>query len=140
METVDQHDADAWAQAILADKFALWVRQLSLGVIRRHPLEMRLANRPEINRIGGLICGQALMAAADTAMVLAITDALGGFVEMATLAMNTQFMAPVTGEDGRLEIAVNKLGKSIAFGEVRIFGMDSGTLCAHATLTYSIRR
>lgn len=128
------------AAHILRDKFAPWVQELRLTVERTAPLVLRLSNRPELSRVGGIVCGQAIMAAADTAMVLAVSEALGDFTDMATVNMTTSFLAAAMGEDLLVTVEITRLGKSMAFGDARISGATSGTLCAHATLTYSMRR
>jgi acyl-coenzyme A thioesterase PaaI-like protein len=58
----------------LSDWFAPWVQALGLRVesFAAGEVTLRLPQNPELSRIGGMVCGQALMAAADTAMVLAI--------------------------------------------------------------------
>jgi acyl-coenzyme A thioesterase PaaI-like protein len=130
----------ARASEILHDKFAPWVQELALTVESCNPIVLRLSNRPEISRIGGIICGQAIMAAADTAMVLAVSEALGDFVDMATVTMATSFLAAASGEDLLVRVELTKLGKSMAFGDARLSGASSGVLCAQANMTYSIRR
>ncbi len=128
------------ARQILADKFAPWVLDLKLEVERTSPMVLRLGNRPELARVGGIICGQAIMAAADTGMVLAVAEKLGGFVDMATVSMNTSFLAAAANEDLLVTLEVTRLGKTMAFGDARISGAHSGKLCAHATLCYAIMR
>ncbi len=133
-------DFEQRAKDILAEKFAPWVQDLHLGIESANPIVLRLANRAALTRVGGMLCGQALMAAADTAMVLAISEALGGFMDMATINMTCNFLAAVVGEDALIETQITRLGKSLAFGDVRIFGAGSGKLCMHSTLTYTVIR
>ena len=66
-------------QTWLRELFAPWVRALDLRVLGVEPGEVRLLLpfSPSLCRVGGTICGQALMAAADTSMVLAIALQLG---------------------------------------------------------------
>ena len=47
---------------------------------------------------GGVLCGQTMMAAADTAMVLAVMTHLGGFKPMTTVQLQTSFLRPIAGE------------------------------------------
>lgn len=60
------------AQAVLADNFAPWIQALELRVehVGEGDAVLRLPFSPSLCRVGGTICGQALMAAADTAMVM----------------------------------------------------------------------
>ena len=51
---------------------------------------LRLPQNEQLSRVGGMLCGQAMMAAADTAMVLALIDHFGEFRPCTTVQMNTQ--------------------------------------------------
>ena len=75
-------------QAILQDNFAPWVQALRLAVtaVDGASATLRLPFDESLVRVGGTLCGQALMSAADTAMVIAISSALGGFRPMATVS------------------------------------------------------
>jgi acyl-coenzyme A thioesterase PaaI-like protein len=86
-----------------------------------------------------VLCGQAMMAVADTAMVLALSSNLGGFRPMTTVQLQTSFLKPVPGtaESIRVRATVLRRGKSLAFGEIALHGPD-GTLAAHATTTYAL--
>ena len=58
----------------LEQQFAPWVLQLDLEVtqVDDSGVVLRMQPSAQLNRTGDIICGQALIAAADTAMVLAI--------------------------------------------------------------------
>ena len=103
------------------------------GVVVRMPVT------PAIVHGGGVVCGQALMAAADTAMVCAMSASLGGFRPMTTVQLQTSFLRPVPGDatEVRIEARVLRKGKNLSFGEVRIETPD-GKLAAHATTTYAL--
>jgi uncharacterized protein (TIGR00369 family) len=133
METVED------AQRMLVELFAPWVQDLRLEVLAvgggevtlRLPFDARLA------RVGGTVCGQAMMAAADTAMVLAVSSQLGGFKPMTTVSLTTSFMRPVQGTELRVVARVLKPGRTLMFGEVELLAPD-GRLAAHATTTYAL--
>ncbi|WP_367187664.1 PaaI family thioesterase, partial [Hydrogenophaga sp.] len=61
-------------QALLAAWFAPWVQALGLRVesFVEGEVTLRLPQNDQLSRVGGMLCGQAMMSAADTAMVLAI--------------------------------------------------------------------
>ena len=88
---------------------------------------------------GGVMCGQTMMAAADTAMVLAMTTKLGGFKPMTTVQLQTSFLRPIARDSGDATVTarVLRLGKSLAFGEIEVADSD-GRLAAHATTTYAL--
>ncbi|MCA3181074.1 MAG: PaaI family thioesterase [Burkholderiaceae bacterium] len=127
------------AQRMLGELFAPWVQDLRLEVLAigggettlRLPFDARLA------RVGGTVCGQAMMAAADTAMVLAVSSQLGGFRPMTTVSLTTSFMRPVQGTELRVVARVLKPGRTLTFGEVELLAPD-GRLAAHATTTYAL--
>jgi uncharacterized protein (TIGR00369 family) len=89
-------------------------------------------------RVGGTICGQALMSAADTAMVIALSGSYGGFRPVTTVSQNVTFMRPVAQQDVLVEARVIRLGKSLAFGEITLKGASDGKIAARATTTYAI--
>jgi uncharacterized protein (TIGR00369 family) len=130
----------AAAQAILAENFAPWVQALGLTVeaVASDAATLRLPFDPRLERIGGTVCGQALMTAADTAMVIACSAALGGFRPMATVGQTISFLRPVANDDVLVEARVLRLGRTLAFGEVALRAAGSGALAAHATTTYAL--
>lgn len=130
----------AEGQQILADNFAHWVQELGLRVERTADREatLRLPFDARLVRVGGTMCGQALMAAADTAMVIAISAALGGFRPMATVSQNVSFFRPVANRDVLVTARVLKMGKALAFGEVAMHADGSAEAAAHATTTYAV--
>lgn len=129
-------------QALLdSDLFAAWVRELALRVdaIDGDAVRLTLPVAPRHVHGGGVLCGQTLMAAADTAMVLSISAALGGFRPMTTVQLQTSFLRPIAGDSGAAAITARVLrkGKSLVFGEIQIADAR-GQLAAHATTTYAL--
>jgi len=128
------------AQQLLQEIFAPWVRELNLQVQRcggGGEVELRLPFDRKLTHVAGVICGQVYMAAADTAMVLAISSALGGFRPMTTVALNTSFLRPVSDGDVAITARVLRQGKNLVYGEIELAGPD-GKLAAHATTTYAL--
>ncbi|GAA2860710.1 PaaI family thioesterase [Nonomuraea rubra] len=128
------------AEAILQEYFAPWIKQLGLRVEEvgdRHAI-VRLPWSDELAREGGGLCGQAMMAAADTATVLAISSARGGFVPMTTVQQSTTFQRPVVGKDVLLDVRITKLGRTLAFTEITLTAEGSAETAAHATTVYAI--
>jgi len=128
------------AQQILAANFAAWAQDLGLRVeaVGAEAATLRLPFDRRLVRVGGTVCGQALMTAADTAMVIAVSAALGEFRPMATVGQTISFLRPVTNEDVLAEARVLRLGRTLAFGEVAMRAANSGALAAHATTTYAL--
>lgn len=126
-------------QAALPRIFAPWIANMGLEVLSSAPgeVELRLPVKAEFVHVGGVMCGQAAMAAADTAMVLAMMSLLGEFRPMTTVQLQTSFLRPVSGEFCLITATVLRSGKSLAFGSIDIAGAD-GKLAAQATTTYAL--
>ncbi|WP_042364848.1 PaaI family thioesterase [Streptacidiphilus neutrinimicus] len=126
------------AEKLLAENFAPWVLDLGLTVeetgeshaVLRLPWSERLA------REGGALSGQALMAAADTAVVVAVASARGGFVPMTTVQLSTSFQRPVLGADVLVTARLTKLGRALAFADIALTTEDA--LAAQATAVYAL--
>jgi uncharacterized protein (TIGR00369 family) len=126
-------------EEILRDNFAPWVLELGLvaeevgedgTVVLRLPWSDRLA------REGGALCGQALMAAADTAVVIAVSAAKGAFVPMTTVQLTTSFQRPVVERDVLVKVKLTKLGRTLAFAEIDMTVEER--IVAHASAVYAI--
>jgi uncharacterized protein (TIGR00369 family) len=128
------------AQGILSANFAPWVPDLRLRVEAggENSVRVRMPHSERLVRIGGTICGQALMAFADTVTVLAISAASGGFRPMTTVGQTISFMKPVSGADALAEARVLRLGKTLAFAEVAVRADGRDEIVAHVTTTYAI--
>lgn len=127
--------------AALAHVFAPWVRELDLRVLQARAGEVTLALPVTSRHVheGGVLCGQTMMAACDTAMVLAVMTKLGGFKPMTTVQLQTSFLRPVAGTSGvaRVVARVLRMGRSLVFGEIQVINADD-ELAAHATTTYAL--
>ncbi len=128
-------------QQALQAVFAPWVRELDLQLLGATLGEVRLALpvHPRHVHAGGVLCGQTLMAAADSAMVLAVMTQLGEFRPMTTVQLQTSFLRAVKGDAGTVTVVarVLKLGRQLAFGEIELLAPD-GAVAAHATTTYAL--
>ena len=127
-------------QGALAEYFARWVQALDLVVeaVAEDSVTLRLPLNDQLSRVGGMLCGQAMMAAADTAMVLALISHFGRFRPCTTVQMNSSFLKPLSQQDALIEARVIRAGKSLAFGEIDIRGADDGKSVSRATTTYAL--
>jgi uncharacterized protein (TIGR00369 family) len=127
-------------QSALAEYFAPWVQALGLKVesFDADSVSLRLPQNAELSRVGGMLCGQAIMAAADTAMVLALINQSGQFRPCTTVQMNTSFLKPLSNQDAVVQASVLRAGKSLAFGEIDIRGADDGKSVCRASVTYAL--
>jgi uncharacterized protein (TIGR00369 family) len=128
-------------QDALGRVFAPWVRELELRVVEARDGEVVLALPVAAKHVheGGVLCGQTMMAACDSAMVLAVMTKLGGFKPMTTVQLQTSFIRPVAGNSGmaRVVARVLRMGKNLVFGEIELLDAEQ-RLAAHATTTYAL--
>ena len=120
------------ARRVLSEVFAPWVQDLGLSVeaIDHEPPEaagdwqpravLRMAFSERLCRDGGVVCGQALMALADTAMVFAVAAASGGYRPMTTVDQTTHFMRAIASSDVLADARVVRLGRTMSFGRVML--------------------
>jgi uncharacterized protein (TIGR00369 family) len=127
-------------QSALAEYFAPWVQAVGLKVegFDADSVTLRLPQNAQLSRVGGMLCGQAMMAAADTAMVLALINQSGQFRPCTTVQMNTSFLKPLSNQDAMVQARVLRAGKSLAFGEIDIRGVDDGKSVCRASVTYAL--
>ena len=121
------------AGRLMIEVFAPWVQDLSLlvesveAVRPRGALPdwqpgavVRLPFSKKICCDGAVVCSQALMALADTAMVIAILAANRGYRPMTTVDQTTHFMRAVTCSDVLADARVVRLGRTMSFGRVTL--------------------
>lgn len=134
--TISPADADK----ILGDNFAPWVLALGLTVEEtgeRHAV-LRLPWSDELARDGGGLSGQAMMAAADTATVIAISAARGAYGPMTTVQQSTSFQRPVVGADVLIHVRVTKLGERMAFADITLTPEGATDPAATASTVYAL--
>jgi uncharacterized protein (TIGR00369 family) len=121
------------ARRVLGDVFAPWVQDLGLSISSLDydpPADgaadwqpgavLRMAFSERLCRNGGIVCGQALMALADTAMVIANLAANRGYRPMTTVDQTTHFMRAVTASDVLADARVVRRGRTMSFGRVTL--------------------
>ena len=133
---------DAAALQATLDKLAAdYVKRLGLRVESAQPgqVTLSLPVSAEIVHAGGVVCGQAILAAADTAMLVAMIAQLGEFRPMTTVQLQASFVRPVPKEAARIAVVARVLrrGKSLSYGDVE-FRSEDGKLAVHATTTYAL--
>ena len=121
------------ARRVLRDVFAPWVQDLgtSINHVECEPPPnaapdwqpgaiLRMAFSERLCRHGGIVGGQALMALADTSMVIAILAAPRGYRPMTTVDQTTHFMRAATQSDVLADARVVRLGRTMGFGRVTL--------------------
>jgi uncharacterized protein (TIGR00369 family) len=87
--------------------------------------KIRLPFSRELCHEGGLLCGQALMALADTAMVFACSAAWNGYKPMSSIDQTTHFLRPVNF-DVIADARIVRVGRHTSFGRVTLTAAADG--------------
>jgi acyl-coenzyme A thioesterase PaaI-like protein len=80
---------------------------------------LRLPFSAKLCRDGGVVCPQALMALADTAMVFAIAAAWSSYRPMSAVDQTTHFLRPVNF-DVLADARIVRIGRTNCFGRVML--------------------
>ena len=138
--------ADRWnedeAQALLGEVFAPWIQQLGLRVEGVGDGEVRftLPGNGDLSRGGGegggVVCGQAVAAAADTGSVVTLAALNGAFRPCTTVDLTTHFMRPLP--EGDVEITITALSNGRRMATTRAeFRAPGGKIAATATCAFA---
>ena len=122
------------AGRLVSTVFAPWVQELALlvesvetvrpagalpdwqpGAVVRMPFSKKICSN------GSTVSSQALMALADSAMVVACSAAWNGYRPMSTIDQTTHFLRPVTF-DVVADARVVRIGSNTSFGRVMLLG------------------
>jgi uncharacterized protein (TIGR00369 family) len=138
------------AGRLMTEVFAPWVQDLALLVESveavRPPGAMpdwqpgaivRLPFSRKICRDGEAVCSQALMALADTAMVIACSAAWNGYRPMTTIDQTTHFLRPVNF-DIVADARVVRIGRNTSFGRVTLLGASDRRPVGMVASAYSM--
>ena len=137
------------ARRILDDVFAPWIKDLALRIesitdaapdaAEPYPTtRLRMPFSERLCRDNGVVCGQALMAFADTAMVIAMVAANGGYRPMTTVDQTTHFMRAVASSDVLADARVVRLGRTMSFGRVTLSGAIDGKPVAMVSSAFAM--
>jgi uncharacterized protein (TIGR00369 family) len=139
------------ARRVLGDVIAPWVQDLGLSIGRiecapppgaapdwQPGAILRMAFSERLCRSGGIVCGQALMALADTSMVIAIMTANRGYRPMTTVDQTTHFMRAATSSDVLADARVVRLGRTMSFGRVTLSSAADNKPVAMVTSAFAM--
>ena len=120
------------AGRLMTEVFPSWVQDLALLVESVEPARppgapadwqpgatVRLPFSKKICSDGVAVCSQALMALADTAMVIACSAAWNGYRPMSTIDQTPHFLRPVNF-DIVADARVVRIGRNTSFGRVML--------------------
>jgi uncharacterized protein (TIGR00369 family) len=86
---------------------------------------------------GNLVCGQALMALADTAMVFACSAAWNGYKPMSSIDQTTHFLRPVNF-DVLADARIVRIGRTASFGRVTLSAAHDGRPVGMVSSAYAM--
>lgn len=137
MEAVAETITKEAAQAYFDKGFNSWIRSLKLTIEEIRPgfVRMRMPVTDAVRRSGGMVCGQAIMALADTAMVFATASAMGRFVPMTSVNMQTTFLRAAEGDEMFCDVEIVKRGKRLVYGDMNIHMGNPKVTASHVTTT-----
>jgi uncharacterized protein (TIGR00369 family) len=138
------------AGRLISKIFAPWVQDLALLVESVEVMRpagalpdwqpgavVRLPFSSKICPDGQSVCSQALMALADSAMVIACSAAWNGYRPMSTIDQTTHFLRPVTF-DVIADARVVRIGRSTSFGRVMLLGASDKRPVGMVASAYSM--
>ncbi len=130
------------ATRLLTEAFAPWVLALDLTIesLGDDSAVVRMRFSQQLCRDNGVVCGQSLMALADTAMVIAIARANGSYLPMTTVDQTSHFLKPALRKDILAEARVVRLGKTMAFATASMRPADDERPIALAQAAYALMR
>ena len=126
------------AQKLLTTVTAPWVQELDLQVnsISNWKCKFTLSYSKKLVRAGDIICGQAIVSAADTAMIIAVISAIGEYQEITTVDISCKYLRPLSS-GGSVETEILKLGKRLVVGRIIVTDIESDKLAAEISCTYA---
>jgi acyl-coenzyme A thioesterase PaaI-like protein len=101
------------------------------GAVIRLPFSHKLCGE------GGAVCGQALMAVADAAMVFACSAAWNGYRPMSAIDQTTHFVRPVNF-DVLADARVMRVSRTTSFGRVTLVGASDGKPVGMVSSAYAM--
>lgn len=129
-------------EGLLGQYFAPWIQELGLAMTTRTktgaqfflPVNDRIMRR--VVGGGGIVCGQAIAAAADTCSVLALAAVNDRFRNCTTVDLTTHFMRPLANTGVEIDLEVLSSGHRMAVTRAT-FRNEVGKLAATATCAFA---
>jgi acyl-coenzyme A thioesterase PaaI-like protein len=117
------------AEEMLAKAFAPWVIDLGLKPLEFSETGGRflLPENNNLVHVGGVVCGQATAAAADTCAVVTLAAVNGRFRFCTTVDLSAKFMRPLPPGDAEVRVTVLSNGKRMAYTSADVVGGNGKT-------------
>ena len=126
------------AQDLLSSVTAPWIKSLDLQIdsISNWKCKFTLNYNEKLVRAGNIICGQAIVSAADTAMIVAVISAIGSYQEITTVDISCKYLRPLSSSSS-IETEILKLGQRLVVGRIVVKDFKSNKLAAEISCTYA---
>ena len=127
-----------FAQEFLEGNFAPWIIDLKPKVIdcANGLARIDIPITPHIERVGRIVCGQAMGALADTTMVFACFAKMDKLFRVATTTLNVQFLRPASGEVLSCSAKVERAGNALFFLSADLVTLPNDKVVAKSTATF----
>jgi acyl-coenzyme A thioesterase PaaI-like protein len=127
------------AEEMLGTVFAPWIVQMRLKPLEFSATGGRflLPENKDLVHVGGVICGQATAAAADTCAVVTLAAANGRFRFCSTVDLSVKFMRPLPPGDAEIRVNVLSNGKRMAYTGVEIAAAGSDKTAVATMMTFA---
>ena len=127
------------AEKMLAEVFAPWVVDLGLKPLGFDDTGGRflLPANDRLVHVGGVVCGQATAAAADTCAIVALAAANGRFRYCSTVDLSVKFIRPLPPGDAEIRVTVLSNGKRMAYAQADICAAGTGKLAVTVLMTFA---
>ena len=129
-----------FAQEFLEENFAPWIVDLKPKLIdcANGFARIDIPITPLIERVGHIVCGQAIGALADTTMVFACFAQMDKLIPVATTTLDTQFLRPASGDILSCRAKVERNGKALFFISAELVTLPNDKVVAKSTATFYI--
>ena len=126
------------AKNLLSKVTAPWIKSLDLQIesMSNWKCKFTLNYNEKLVRAGNIICGQAIVSAADTAMIVAVISAIGKYQEITTVDISCKYLRPLSS-GGSIETEILKLGQRLVVGRITIKDIKTDKLAAEISCTYA---
>jgi len=127
------------AEKMLAEVFAPWVVDLGLKPLGFDDTGGRflLPANDRLVHVGGVVCGQATAAAADTCAIVALAAVNGRFRYCSTVDLSVKFIRPLPPGDAEIRVTVLSNGKRMAYAQADICAAGTGKLAVTVLMTFA---
>ena len=127
-----------FAQEFLDKNFAPWITDLEPKLIdcNNGVARIDVPISPHIERVGQMVCGQAMSALADTTMVFACFSHMQKLMPVATTTLDIQFLRPASGVTLSCIATVERAGKALFFLSADLLTFPDDKIVAKSTATF----